>query len=179
MIGYNRFKLILEDTDHKVLWHATLLGNAESILQHNRFHLSEAFVNTDKKINMGYSHFMSTSFDLDNSFAHATYAGEHDLPVFMALDGNKLASKYKLANVDFFHYGDNREKEVRVLTNDSIIDKASTYIKYMIVVGYEEHKEEIEQKLSSRFRGPIYFFDYESVDENDVYNLDFSKAEEI
>lgn len=175
MINYDQFKSLVESNQRNTLWHATGLTNANSILHYNRFHLSEPVTDTDIKLNNGYSYFLSTSFELDNEFAHAMYANDHDLATFLALRGDKLSRNYTLKEVDFFHYGDNREKEIRVLTNDSVINQAQSYIKYAIVSGYEEHKEEVSDSLGSRLT--VYFFDRDKTSEDDIYDLNLSVAE--
>lgn len=154
------------------LFHATLLYRAESIVQNNALMTSEVATNNDAKINRGHPRFVSFAEDLDNEFMHAAYAEDNDLLTVFVV-GARILDRFEHARVQFHTLN---ESEIRIFTNREKIPGFVSYVKHVLVAGHEEHREEVKQKLPGV---KIYFFDMDVTSEDDFYNYDLSKAEQL
>ena len=168
------YQEIIQEGLSQILFHHTDFGNLLSILNSNKFRLSDASDSSqDAYLSKGRKYYFSTSRTRTASYRWNSLNKTSGIDAFITLDGRSLGNRYKGDAVDFF--GGMREsprsskpyeQEDRIYTNDKEIPNAMSYITKIEIFSKNKNipTEEQIDFLITRTGGriPIYFYKDES-----------------
>lgn len=124
-----------------VLYHATSLIGAESILRQDRFQLANIVATKAERRLQKEFYFISFARSLTSEFTRFLYPSTGD--VIFKIDGDSLSKNYKGSPVNYWSGTSKRELEDRLVLDTPIIEGAKRFIQeiYIYVGGKDSNNE--------------------------------------
>lgn len=124
-----------------VLYHATSLSGAESILRQDRFQLANIVATKAERRLQKEFYFISFARSLTSEFTRFFYPSTGD--VIFKIDGDSLSKNYKGSPVNYWSGTSKRELEDRLVLDTPIIEGAKRFIQeiYIYVGGKDSNNE--------------------------------------
>ena len=136
------FNDVINEGLSSILYHATTLSGAESILRQDKFQLTNIVANKQEQRLQKEFYFISFARSLTSEFTRFLYPSTGD--VIFKIDGDSLSKNYKGSPVNYWSGTSKRELEDRLVLDTPIIEGAKKYIQEIyLYVDREDSNNEI------------------------------------
>jgi hypothetical protein len=174
----NIYKSIFTERGSDILYHATYIRSAVSILKQNKFILSIGLTKTESEfMPKGKYYFLSASRVKFGAYSEEDLSPDQ---CTFVIDGRKLGNSYKILPIDYWKHSSavssrRDEAEDRVFSEDPYIGPVSKYVTE-IHCNYEDEDEDMESyvdaiyKLSKKLGIPVYIY-------NNLYDYSLQKKD--